>query len=222
MIRKMMMMDWRAMKYYQIRGLLLPLFVCFIGFFSSPLLVIPTSVIMFLFFSLNPFAMEEKGELNNLYLTLPIRRADVVYGRFLLSGVMGTSGVVMGIPLMILVNRFGWSYYSLPVSGYFFVVAFSYLFYSIGLLATYPIFFKLGYNKGKFWGLVIPAILMGVLYGLFAALNYLPGNEMKMLELLEYASQNLLLTSGITILAATLLMVIAIKLSKSIYAKRDF
>lgn len=77
MIAKMIALDWRAMKYYQIRLLLLPVFIFIFGVYS-PLTVIPMSVILSLSFSLNPFAVAEKGELNNLYLTLPVRRKSIV------------------------------------------------------------------------------------------------------------------------------------------------
>ena len=60
MIAKMIALDWRAMKYYQIRVLLLPVFVFIFGVVYSPLTVIPMSVVMSLNFSLNPFAVEEK------------------------------------------------------------------------------------------------------------------------------------------------------------------
>ena len=113
MAAKMMVMDWRAMKYYHIRGLLLPITAVAIGLFSSPLLVMPTCVLLFVFFSLNPFAVEEKGALNNFYLTLPVKRSDIVSGRFMLAGIMGLCGVVMSIPLIMLINRIGWSRYYL-------------------------------------------------------------------------------------------------------------
>lgn len=222
MIRKMMLMDWRAMKYYQIRIFLLPPFVFLFGLFMSPLFVLPTSVLMFVFFSLNPFAMEEKGELNNLYLTLPVSRDTIVCGRFLLGGVMGICGVIMGIPLTILVNKLGSSTYILPLSWYLFVLAGSYLLFAVCVVATYPILFKLGYNKGKFFGLFIPAIMMGVLYGLFSVLSHLPGNERMMFDLLEYASRHMILTSGIMILVSTAILVFSILISKRIYRKRDF
>ncbi len=89
MIAKMIALDWSAMKFYQIRGLLLPVFVLIYGLYS-PITVIPLSAIMLLSFSVNPFAVEEKGELNILYLTLPVGRKSIVAGRYMLSILMLT------------------------------------------------------------------------------------------------------------------------------------
>lgn len=105
MIAKMIALDWRAMKYYQIRVLLLPVFVFIFGVVYSPLTVIPMSVVMSLNFSLNPFAVEEKGELNNLYLTLPVRRKSIVAGRYILSIIMLLCGIAIGILIMPLANK---------------------------------------------------------------------------------------------------------------------
>lgn len=216
----MMLMDWRAMKYYQPRGFLLPIFSLFVGFFSSSLLVMPTCVLLFLFFSLNPFAMEEKGELNNLYLTLPVNRNDIVLGRFMLISVMGILGVIMSIPITIIVNKFSLSQYYLPISWYVSILAVSYLLFSILTLTTYPILFKLGYNKGKFWGLILPSVFMGILYGAF--ISHMAGNERLLFNTLEYAYNNMFLVSGGISLFATILMIISIMLSKRIYSKREF
>ncbi len=135
---------------------------------------------------------------------------------------MGLCGAVVAIPLAALVNSIGPSRYSLPLSWYVFVFAISYLLFALFVLATYPILFKLGYSKGKFWGLILPAVFMGLLYGTFSVLSHMPGKETLLLDVLQYASENMLLVSGGVVLLATLLMGLAIVASKRIYAKRDF
>lgn len=222
MARKMALMDWRAMKYYHVRGILLPIMVVIIGLFSSPLLVIPTCVLLFVFFSMNTFAVEEKGALNNLYLTLQVDRNSIVSGRYILAGIMGFCGVAAGIPIMVIINSIGWSQYHLPASWYIFILAVSYLLFSLFTLVIYPVLFKLGYTKGKFWGLVLPAIFMGLLYGIFVGLSRMPGNEMLLLNVLEYAYENMLWVSGGITAVATLLLVASFTVSRRIYSKRDF
>lgn len=222
MAKKMALMDWYAMKYYHTRGLLLPVFVIFVGLFSSPLLVAPTSILLFQFFSLNPFAVEEKGALNNLYLTLPVSRNDIVSGRFILSGIMGLCGSVISIPIMLVINQFGWSHFYIPFSWYIFIFALSFFLFSLLNLATYPVLFKLGYNKGKFWGMVLPAIFMGIIYGAFTGMSHLSGSDLLILDVLEYAYQNMLLISGSITLLGVIFLMISYTLSKHIYASRDF
>ena len=113
----MIALDWRAMKYYQIRLLLLPVFVFIFGVYS-PLTVIPMSVFLSLNFSLNPFAVEEKGELNNLYLTLPVRRKSIVAGRYILSIIMLLCGIAIGILILPLANKLSISKWFIGIEGF--------------------------------------------------------------------------------------------------------
>lgn len=220
MIAKMIALDWRAMKCYQKRFpvVLMPAFI--IGF-SSPLLALPTCVIMFLFFSINPFAVEEKGTLNILYLTLPVKRSSIVTGRFTLSLIMALCGVLMGTPIMYLSNRFGLSHYYGPLSWYVFILALSYLLYAFLNLMMFPILFKLGYIKGKFGGFYLPLILFGLLYILYSIITSLPGNETLVLNLLMYVSEHVVITSGGIAIAATIFLCISYAASVRLYSKRD-
>ena len=99
-MKRMAMFDWNAMKCFHLRLFLIPIISLAAGFISA-LLVVPTNVFMFLFFSVNTFAVEEKGDLNKLYLTLPVKRSAVVAGRYVLSICMGVAGLVTGIPLAL-------------------------------------------------------------------------------------------------------------------------
>lgn len=218
---KQMMMDWRAMKYYHVRLFLLPVFSFAIGIYN-PLLVIPTSIIMFLLFSINTFSVEEKGDLNSLYLTLPIRRSSIVAGRFALSIIMGLLGIMLGIPIMLLVNRFAISQYYGPPTWYFSIIALSCLLFAFFNLAMIPTLFKLGYNKGKFWGFVLPMIFISLLYGVYAVLSVLPGNESLSFDLLQYAFENVFAISGGLIVLSMLLLFISYMISRRVYSKRDF
>ena len=95
-MKRMAMIDWNAMKCFHLRLFLLPIISLAAGFISA-LLVVPTNVFMFLFFSVNTFAVEEKGDLNKLYLTLPVKRSAVVAGRYVLSICMGLAGLVTAL-----------------------------------------------------------------------------------------------------------------------------
>ena len=44
-------------------------------------------------------------------------------------------------------------------------------------LFTFPVLFKLGYTKGKFWGVILPVILFGVIFSAYSFIVSLSGNE---------------------------------------------
>ncbi|NMA70183.1 MAG: ABC-2 transporter permease [Desulfitobacterium sp.] len=221
MMTKMIALDWRAMKVYQIRGLLLPVFIFFLGFYS-PLLVIPMSVFMFLSFSINPFAVEEKGELNNLYLTLPVSRKSIVTGRYLLSLIMLLCGIVTGTLLMPLVNKFSLSKWYIGIEGYIAIIALSCLLYAFLNLFMFPILFRFGYNKGKFWGFYLPVVLFAILFSSYVGFSSMPQYSTLTLDFIVFASENLLLVSGCLAALATVILLLSYLLSLKLYSKRDF
>ena len=220
-MKRMAMIDWNAMKCFHLRLFLLPIISLAAGFISA-LLVVPTNVFMFLFFSVNTFAVEEKGDLNKLYLTLPVKRSAVVAGRYVLSICMGLAGLVTGIPLAILADRFSLSHYYGPIGWFLPVVTISYLLFSIFNLCMFPILFKMGYSKGKFWGMLVPIALFAALYGAWGIVSSLPGNEYLLFNALEYASKNMFLVNGGIIVVATLVLLCSFLLSKNLYSNREF
>ena len=222
MIRKMVALDWRAMKVYQIRFPLLPIFAFVFGWLYSPLLVIPLCVVFCLSFSINPFAVEEKGELNKLYLTLPVKRKSIVGGRFALSLIMLLCGLVLGAAILPLANLVSFSKWYLSVEWYVTILALSYLLYAVFNLSMFPILFRFGYHKGKFWGFYLPVGFFGILFGGYTAISSLSGNETLTLDFLTYASNHLLLISGGMAAAAVIILCISYVLSVKLYSKRDF
>lgn len=221
MILKMISLDWRSMKTYQIRGLLLPLFLLASGIYM-PLIVFPMSVFVFLGFSVNPFAVEEKGELNYLYLTLPVSRRMIVTGRYLLSIIMMILGLISAGVMLPLVNLLSTSKWYIGVKGYFIIISVSYLSYAILNLCMFPVLFKIGYQKGKFIGYYLPATFFAVLVSVYYTISCIPGNEGMTLNLIMWATENVILVGIISIIAATFLLLISYLLSLRLYGKRDF
>ena len=221
MMKQMALFDWKAIKYFHLRVLLLPVISLAAGFISA-LLVVPTNVFMFLFYSVNTFAVEEKGDLNMLYMTLPIRRSSVVGGRYALSICMGLVGLITGIPLAIFADRFSLSHYYGPLEWFLPIVAISYLLFAVFNLCMFPILFKLGYSRGKFWGMLVPLALFAALYSAWVIISSLPGNEYLLFNALEYAGKNMFLVNGSIILIATLILLFSFLLSKKLYSDREF
>ncbi len=155
-------------------------------------------------------------------MTLPIQRSSVVKGRYVLSICMGLAGLATGIPLAVLADRFSISHYYGPVRWFLPVVTISCLLFSVFHLCMFPILFKLGYSKGKFWGMFVPLALFAGLYSGWVMISSLPGNEYLLFNALEYAGKNMFLVNGSIILIATLILLFSFLLSKKLYSDREF
>jgi len=221
MIRKMIAIDWRAMKVYQIRVLLIPFLAIILGWTSS-IAVIPLCVFACFNYSLNTFAVEDKGALNNLYLTMPMKRNSIVAGRYAFSLLIVLCGILAGIHIMYFVNMFAMSRWYIGFNGHVVIISLSLLLYAVFNLFTFPVLFKRGYTKGKFWGVFLPVILFGIIFGAYPLIVNLSGNEALTIELIAYASENLLLVGGLILLLASALLLISYAISVRVYSKRDF
>lgn len=222
MVKELIRMDWYGMKYYHKRIPLVVAFVFIVGIVWSAPLVIPSSALMALMFSINTFAVEEKGGLCNLYLTLPVKRSSIVAGRFGLAIIMGLCGMTGGIPIMLITNYFGFSHYYYPLKWNIFIFAFAYLVFAFYNLAAFPVLFRLGYEKGKIWGFYLPLLAVGILYGFIQVALSWEGNETLLLNILEFSSKHMAAVSGGLTFLATLVLLVSFALSVHFYKKRDF
>jgi ABC-2 type transport system permease protein len=221
MIAKMISLDWRSMKTYQIRALLLPVFI-FVSGFYMPLAIFPISIFIFLSFSINSFAVEEKGELNHLYLTLPVSRKMIVTARYLLSVIMMIIGLILCVFIMPLANMISPSKWYIGAKGYFIIISLCYLLYSILNLFMFPILFKMGYQKGKFLGFYMPATLFAIILTLYTVLTFLPSKKTLTIDYIFWASENIILVNILVIILASLILLASYFISLKVYDKRDF
>jgi len=222
MTGKLIALDWRAVDMANRLALLIcPLLIFFVGYITSQILVVPFSIWVVLSYSTNPFYSEEKGELNNLFLTLPVKRRQIVAARYVFSLILLLLGVLMGIAIMPVVRHFSNSMWWLSVESNIAIVAISVLLFAVFNLFMFPILFKLGYKKGKVWGLYLPAVVFIVIYFGYDIIMRVSDRNIT-LDFLVFAGENMLLVSGGVMLLAVLILLLSYRLSLRVYLRRDF
>lgn len=227
---RMISLDWRAMKYYWPRAVVLPLFFIVMGAIS-PALVLPMGVFGFLSFSVNPFAMEEKGQLDNLYLTLPVSRQTIVNARYALSLIMQLIAFLIGVPAMYLISRmqnaggshFGSVYFSMDGKMILLIAVLSFTFYAFLNMCMFPVLFKIGYAKGKAIGFYIPMIFFTVIIYCIMMILFISDTFINIvLDGINWAYEYTgLLAFGILVLGMIFLG-ISYLLSLRFYSRREF
>ena len=222
MIRKLSVLDWRAVILpYRLAFLIYPLTVFFVGFATSQMLVVPFSAWLALTYSTNPFFAEEKGQLNNLFLTLPVTRRQIVSARYIFSLVSLAVGLCVGFAVMPVVRYFSNSQWFFSTEGCVAIAAVSVLSFAVFSLLQFPLLFNLGYQRGKVWGLYLPAVVFGVVLIVYN-LHMMLGSRNITLEFLVFANDNMLLVSGGLFALAAVVMVVSYKLSVRAYSRRGF
>lgn len=219
---KMIRLDWSAIKYYRNKIFILPVCLFLIGCMLSGIYLVPLSVFLFFSFSLNTFAVEEKVELNCLYLTLPIKRHAVVMGRYLLSLLLFLCAVVLGFALLPLVNLISLSKWYPDIIWSLTLFSIGFLQYALMSLFMYPLLFRLGYQKGKLWGMYVPLGIFGFALLLLELYINMPGHEDFLFRLLVYASEHILGVCCGILGAAAAILAVSYLLSVRIYTRREF
>lgn len=225
----MIKFDWLGMKCYHKRIVILPLIICIYGLFNEGFIV-PIIALMMLSFSVNPFAVEEKGKLDNLYLTLPVIRNDIVKARFGLSFIMQLVGLVVGGTITVILSALLYGktvfvphFFKADFNNMLIIICCSLFFYAIMNLSTFPILFKIGYAKGKGLGFYIPLSAVGVLIVVVYLLWYFSDTfQTWLFQMFEWVYANMVLSSLLLLAVAVILLTISYLLSCKFYAKRDF
>lgn len=226
----MILLDWRAMKYYWPRAFLVPVFVVVMGI-MSPACVLPLGVLLCLAYSVNPFAMEEKGQLDNLYLTLPVSRKTIVTARYAFSLTMQFFAFLFGVPVMYLIarmrnntqNHFGNVYFGMDGKMILLIAALSFLCYALINLCMFPVLFKIGYSKGKAIGYYIPMLFfIGLAYAAVIMLSVSDTLINTGLLWLNWAVGHTGALALCILLTGMLFLGISYLLSLHFYRKREF
>ncbi len=122
-----------------------------------------------------PFMMEEKNNLNKLYITLPIKKKDLIFARYLLCAIY----VVFISCILIIINLIlryifdfqisiedSFSLISLGTSGFL-------LLNSIQL----PLYFKYGYSKARIVSIALPTIIFSGVPAITILIGKVVGEE---------------------------------------------
>ena len=225
MIEKMASLDWYAMKLYQKLVFMTPLFFFIYGMAGS-VFVIPLGVLYCAGLSTWVFSVEDKGDLNRLYLTLPVKKHEIVAGRYLLSLIMSIVGVVMGIGITFIVNNSGFPLFvgdKYLINGTLLltVTAIACLLYAVYIFCSFPLLFMIGYQKGKFFSI---SCLMVIFCGFAFPLVMIgeSGKESLINRFLHFAAENIFLLNGIIFSTAAAILALSYFISVKAYTKRDF
>ncbi len=158
---RMAQLDLRTVRPYRTQMvILLVLFPIFASVYRLPAIVPVTLVVILVVVAGYPFAIGDKNDLDTLYGVLPVRRRDLVAGRYAyamalvaIAEVLGTlialaMGAAMDLPI-------GWS-----ALGYAVVAAFA--IFGVLVAFQFPLYFALGYARARLVTILPMFILMAV------------------------------------------------------------
>ena len=226
----MIKLDWLGMRKYRnrIAVAVISSFVWGVVFGAEVLL--PMLVWGMFDTSLYCYDAEEKGKLNQLYLTLPITRGTLITARYSMSLILQAIGIAAGIVLTIAFSAIMQGRtvirlhtFSPSPQSMFLIICASLLFCAILSLTMHPILHKFGYAKAKIVGYVLPmygSIALIVAFIILAPRIGAIGNIAQSVS--QWVNGNIALAALAMLCAAALLLAASFALSHKLYAKREF
>lgn len=217
-VRKSIKLDLISIApYLTVKNLILLVFFgCFYAvLFKNPIAVVGIAQIFALLFAAYPFMVGEEAGIDPLFKIMGIKSDEVVKGRylsaFLFIAAMLIAGMILGLLISITIypvdNLF---------TSYLLFVPFTFIVTSLIIFLQYPIYFKVGYLKGKTTASLSYMIFFVLLFW-FAKLSV-----MKTQNLIALSAQfKFFALIGIIVLWC-LSFWGSISLSKKYYRQRDF
>jgi len=226
----MMKLDWLGMRKYRSRLAVAVIVACGMGILFGTWFIIPYMVFGMFDASLNCFDAEEKGELNQLYLTLPISRGTLISARYVMSLALQLIGIAAGVIFTLVLSEI--MYGRATINEHTFrpnfeslalMICASLLMCAYLSLIIHPILHKFGYAKAKIIGYVLPILGSAALVVIFIYV----ANRVEVVgefvsSALQWSLGNTPMVSAITLGVTALFLAASYLLSQRVYAKRDF
>ena len=172
-----------------------------------------------LMYSSYPFAVGEKNGIDQLYLTLPMNKKNIVLGRYGFAVALDLlSGIVACGFLFVLQTIFRQTF---NLQETLFTALVLFVVYTFFQAIQLPIYFKLGYAKAKFLAYMPIAIfpLVTIVIGSrFSEVDWVSLVN----NIFTWISTNQILATAIVVIAWFAIMFISYSISLRFYKKREF
>lgn len=171
-VARMTQLDLRTARPYRTQiVLMLVLTPLLAALWRQPSIAPVMVMVMAVFVAAYPFAIGEKNDLDTLYGVLPMRRRDLVAGRYgfamVLVVVAAVIGTLIGFALGAAMDLpFGWE-----ELGYLLVVGF--VIVGVVISVQFPLYFALGYTRAR---LITYLPIFAVMAVVILAMNVMPKN----------------------------------------------
>lgn len=158
---KMVKLDYLTVKSQMGGYITFPIVIAIFGFMGSSITVLSiTSAWLVALFATNIFTVQEKNELERLYASLSLDLKSIIAGRYVFVFVSYLFALILSMILgtgILLLQGNPVAFQDIPIA-----ICVSLLVFSLIVGVQMPIYFRLGYSKGKAWSL-LPFVLVMVI-----------------------------------------------------------
>ena len=215
-ILKAMKLDFYAAKSALPLSLVGYAFGLFLGIVTKePMATLVIVMLLNIFVGGNVFSVHEKSRSEKLYGILPLRKNEMVAGRYVYGLILGLVNIVGACILAYLVMLFMKVSYTSVLFWLFAAISFIYYCFATGFL--YPIYFKFSFSKGYLFAMIPMALLgVGVMY--FARRSgFMTGVN----SVMQFFSDHVYLAPVFGLLIGLALLVISAFISRALCIRKE-
>lgn len=165
----------------------------------------------FMMSSLTPFSYDESAQWDKYAVTLPVSRKQIVASRYLYLLLSSCAGLIVSIAIRL------FFFFTTPNINLTFSIAVStavILFFLISYCLSFPLIYKLGIEKARFFTIVTYMIPLVAVIGLLAAVDNI--------QALLFAPGTLLLLLFAGVVFTAICFIVSYYISVAIYNKKEF
>lgn len=212
-------LDYCTIKPYKQSFYILVFVALVMGIVIKSISSLPGIIMMGLLLTMSfPFSVVEKNGMDTLYATLPIKRKNVVTGRYVFVLCVEIFGVVFALLLSAALSAI--FSVGLNITETLFSLCLLSAAFSLVVSLQYPIYFKLGYTKAQVFA-YIPLLITFLFVAIGPTLleNLAPLSAVDILWKGILASPYLMY--ALPVAAGLLVLALSCALSRRLYANRD-
>ena len=224
-VKHFIRLDFITVKpYFSLKYLLIFAAACFVVTFSSQEMGIPIFIIYATISAIYPFAVSEKSAIENLYVSLSVKRETVVLGRYLFTLTLDVLANIIAFiysylvyVIFVLLNGIGDGFETKKI---LMIVTIMLVICTLIQAVQLPIFFKLGYARAKFLS-YLPFMALFILAAMIVK-DVLTNENSWIVNILGWIGENMILAVFVGVLTWFAIMIVSYHLSVVFYKKRDF
>ena len=186
-----------------------------LGLLTQPIM----PIIMIMFFSVSfsglAFSLIEKNNCEKLYGILPVRRREIITGRYLYGFISGIANLVIAIVLAYIIAIF--SKQRIDTFTLFLSITLAFCYYSFAVSISYPIYYKIGFSKSYIF-ITMP---LYILILLFVFLSERTGLIEAIDQNLQYFTNHYILFLLYGFILSVLMLIISAFISYGIYKNSE-
>ena len=167
-----------------------------------------------------PFIIGEKHGIDALFISLAIKRNEVVLGRYCYAWICNLTAACFALVLAFVISLVMRTGFNLTEN--LLVIAFMFVGFTIIQAFQLPVFFKLRYSQEKLLN-YLPLVVFPVLMGILVGMSFYDSEPSRaIVNFFSWFSKNLILSVVMIVILWIVIMFVSYRLSLKFYSWREF